>query len=215
MDNKDSIIEVIQKMVQEGQSREKILQTLSDLGVTDEQSKRLLLIAEADTFTLLRREINKLVKDEVLSQKKDLEALVEKEMKEVEEEEKKKVAEVAAIGLKEAKEDIVGISKDFEMKVNKLISESQKGVSLVKMALDSLENRMAQMEIDVEQIKVHKFRRKSIIISYVLLGCGAVLLLLSFGLFFINFSSIDMTQIVVIVVLVVASIALMFASIIG
>ncbi len=202
-------------MVQEGQGREKILETLSDLGVNDEQAKRLLLIAEADTFTLLKKEINSLVREEMLSQKKDLEELVKKEMKEVEDEERKKVAEVATIGLREAKEEVIDESRNLEVRINKLISESQKGVSLVKMALDSLSNRMAQMEIDVEQIKVHKFRRKSLVISYIMLGCGAILLLLSFGLFFVNFNSIDMTQIVVIVVLVIASIALMFASIIG
>ena len=35
----ESIIQVIQKMVQEGQSREKIVSTLKDLGVNDEQAK--------------------------------------------------------------------------------------------------------------------------------------------------------------------------------
>ena len=33
MGNKGSIIDIIQKMVQEGQPQEKILQTLKDLGV--------------------------------------------------------------------------------------------------------------------------------------------------------------------------------------
>ena len=70
MGNKGSIIDIIQKMVQEGQPQEKILQTLKDLGVNEEQSKRLLLIAEADTFTLLKKEINSLVKDELLLQKR-------------------------------------------------------------------------------------------------------------------------------------------------
>ena len=56
----ESVINVIQRMVQEGQSREAILHTLNDLGVEDDQAKKLLLIAEADTFTLLKKEINAL-----------------------------------------------------------------------------------------------------------------------------------------------------------
>lgn len=215
MGNKGSIIDIIQKMVQEGQPQEKILQTLKDLGVNEEQSKRLLLIAEADTFTLLKKEINYLVKDELLLQKKDFEEMIRKDIKFIEAEEKKNVAEIAKSQLKEVEEDIVASTKDFEGRVNKVIGDSQRSVSLVKVALDSLNSRLAQMELDVEQIKVHKFRKKSMFFSYTILALGGIILLISIGLFFFNFNSLDIAQIVTICVLILASIVLMFASIIG
>ncbi|OQA31347.1 MAG: hypothetical protein BWY55_00534 [archaeon ADurb.Bin336] len=215
MGNKGSIIDIIQKMVQEGQPQEKILQTLKDLGVNEEQSKRLLLIAEADTFTLLKKEINYLVKDELLLQKKDFEEMIRKDIKFIEAEEKKNVAEIAKSQLKEVEEDIVASTKDFEGRVNKVIGDSQRSVSLVKVALDSLNSRLAQMELDVEQIKVHKFRKKSMFFSYTMLALGGIILLISIGLFFFNFNSLDIAQIVTICVLILASIVLMFASIIG
>ncbi|MGI6589827.1 MAG: hypothetical protein ACOX1V_04170 [Candidatus Iainarchaeum sp.] len=215
MGNKGSIIDIIQKMVQEGQPQEKILQTLKDLGVNEEQSKRLLLIAEADTFTLLKKEINSLVKDELLLQKKDFEEMIRKDIKFIEAEEKKNVAEIAKSQLKEVEEDIVASTKDFEGRVNKVIGDSQRSVSLVKVALDSLNSRLAQMELDVEQIKVHKFRKKSMFFSYTMLALGGIILLVSMGLFFFNFNSLDIAQIVTICVLILASIVLMFASIIG
>ncbi len=54
-----SIIEIIEKMVREGESEEKIVQTLKDLGIPQDKAKRLLLLGQADTFALLRGEIKK------------------------------------------------------------------------------------------------------------------------------------------------------------
>jgi len=126
-----------------------------------------------------------------------------------------KVNEIARTQLKEVEGDIIASTKDFEGRVNKVIGESQRSVSLVKVALDSLNSRLAQMELDVEQIKVHKFRKKSMFFSYTMLALGSIILLVSIGLFFFNFNSLDIAQIVTICVLILASIVLMFASIIG
>lgn len=202
-------------MVQEGQPREKIVATLKDLGVNDEQSKRLLLIAEADTFTLLKKEINGLVKSELLSQKKEFEDLIKKEVRALEESEKDEVSVIASAQLKEVKNDIISESKGFEDRINKVINDSQKTVSLVKVALDSLGARIAQMELDVEQMKVHKYRKKSMFFSYAILGLGAVVLCVSLYLLFANFASLDAQQIIVITIMALASISMMFASIIA
>ncbi len=56
-----SIINVIQEMVQNNESNEKIIKSLSELGVEKSQAERLLLIAQADTFTLLKSEIKKMI----------------------------------------------------------------------------------------------------------------------------------------------------------
>jgi hypothetical protein len=211
----ESIIEVIQKMVQEGSSREKILQTLHDLGVNEEQSKRLLLIAEADTFTLLKREIASLVKSEFVEQKTGFVDLIKKDFERAEQEEKLKVTEIATASLRDVKEDIVSESRNFEGRINKVIGDSQKTVSLVKVALDSLNNRLSQMELDVEQMKVHKFRKRTIIFSYLMLALGTGLLLLVVFLFLSGLNSLDPAQIIMLAILSLASITLMFASIIG
>jgi hypothetical protein len=215
MAKSDSIIEIIQKMVQDGEPREKILQTLNDLGVKDEQATRLLMIAEADTLTLLKKEINNMVRQEFSLQKKDFEDIIKHDLKIIESEEKVMAGEVARSELKDVRAGILGEAKGFEERVNKVISESQKTVSLVKVALDSLNNRMAQIELDVEQMKVHKFRKKSMFFSFAMLGTGALAFLVSLGLFWINFGSLDVANIVVLSIFLLASITLMFASILG
>ncbi len=215
MQKSDSIIEVIQKMVQDGEPREKILQTLNDLGVKDEQATRLVLIAEADTLTLLKKEINNMVKQEFTLQKKDFEDIIKHDLKIIESEEKVMAGEVARSELKEVRAGILGEARGFEERVNKVISESQKTVSLVKVALDSLNNRMAQIELDVEQMKVHKFRKKSMFFSYAMLGTGALAFIVSLVLFWTHFGGLDVANIVVLSILLLASITLMFASILG
>lgn len=211
----ESIIEVIQKMVQEGQPREKIIQTLRELGVNDEQSKKLLLIAEADTFTLLKKEINNLVKESFEEERKNFEEIIHSDLQKIEDEEKGNVREIALSELGSAKQQIIDESKNFEDKINKTISSSQKTVSMVKIALDSINEKISQMELDIEQIKVHKFRKKSMLFSYSMLTMGTILLAVSIYLFFVSFEKLDASLMVMVGIMIIASITLMFASIIG
>jgi len=210
-----SIINVIQKMVQEGQPREKIVQTLQDLGVEEEQAKKLLLIAEADTFTLLRKEINTMVKEEFIGQKSQFEDIIHSDLAKVEEEEKGKIRELAVAQLGDVRQDVINEAKGFEERVNKTINSSQKTVSMVKIALDSINERLAQMELDTEQLKVHKFRKRSMLFSYTMLGIGVILLATSIVMFIWKFAELDNTQILMIGVMLLASITLMFASVIS
>ncbi len=211
----ESIINVIQKMVQEGQPRERIIQTLRDLGVEVEQAKKLLLIAEADTFTLLRKEIGSMVREEFAGQKSQFEDIIHKDLAKVEEEEKGKIRELAVAQLGDVRQNVINEAKGFEERVNKTINTSQKTVSMVKIALDSINERIAQMELDTEQLKVHKFRKRSMVFSYIMLATGVMLLATSLILFLWKFASLDNTQMIMIGIMVIASITLMFASVIS
>jgi hypothetical protein len=214
MASEESIIEIIQKMVQEGESQEKIVQTLKDLGVNEEQAKRLLLIAQADTFTLLKKEINVLVKNSFEQQKKEFEQLIHDDVKKLEEMEKGEVKEVAREQLKEVEKDLLLKTQSFEGRVNETITSSQKTVGMVKTALDSVQERLTQNELDVEQMKVHRFRKGSIIFSYAMLFLGLVLLIISVYLIFLRWP-LDSSQMIMVIVLMLASITLMFASVIS
>jgi hypothetical protein len=57
-----SVINTIQNMLSQGESEEKIIQTLKEIGVDEKQIKNLLMIAQADTFNLLKGEISKISK---------------------------------------------------------------------------------------------------------------------------------------------------------
>jgi hypothetical protein len=211
----ESVINVIQRMVQEGQSREAILHTLNDLGVEDDQAKKLLLIAEADTFTLLKKEINALVKNEFASQKENFQQIIHQDLEQIENDEKQQVRDIAMDELGSAKQEIIEEGKAFEGRVNKTISSSQKTVSMVKIALDSINERISEMELDVEQLKVHKFRKRSMLLSYIMLVFGALSFIVAMGFFIFFFTVLDMTQMIMISMFILVSVVLMFASIIS
>jgi hypothetical protein len=211
----ESIIQVIQKMVQEGQPREKIISTLQDLGVNEEQAKKLLLIAEADTFTLLKKEINFMVKDEFDHNKKDFDNIIHQELSRIENTEKEKIKELALAKVGDVEKEIRDDSRAFEDKINVTINTSQKTVSMVKMALDSVNERISQLELDVEQLKVHKFRKHTMLFSYLTLAMGAILLIFSIFIFWANLNKLDVQQMIMIAIMILASIVLMFASIVG
>lgn len=213
--NNDSIIQVIQKMVQEGQSREKIVSTLRDLGVNEEQAKKLLLIAEADTFTLLKKEIGSMVREEFLKNREDFEDLIHEELKKIESNEKDRVKQVALAQLGKVEEDVLEKTKSFETRVNDVVGSSQKTVGMVKIALDSVHEKLSQVELDVEQLKVHKFRKKTMFISYGLLILGFFILLFSLGLFVVKFNELDIQQMLIIGLAMLTSIVFMFASIVS
>lgn len=211
----ESIIQVIQKMVQEGQPREKIIQTLQDLGVNEEQAKKLLLIAEADTFTLLKKEINSMVREEFDNNRKDFDALIHQELSKIESSEQDKIKDLALARVSEVEKDVKENVHAFENDINQTINTSQKTVSMVKIALESINEKISQLDLDVEQLKVHKFRKHTMLFSYFTLALGAVLLIFSIFVFWINFSKIDVQQMLMISIMVLASIVLMFASIVG
>ncbi|NMA44460.1 MAG: hypothetical protein GX950_01445 [Candidatus Diapherotrites archaeon] len=211
----ESIIQVIQKMVQEGQSREKIVSTLKDLGVNDEQAKKLLLIAEADTFTLLKKEINSMVREEFSNNKKDFDNLIRSELKKIEDNEKERVEQVALAQLGQVEKDVLDKTKAFETRVNEVVGSSQKTVGMVKIALDSVHEKLSQVELDIEQIKVHKYRKKTMLFSYGFLVLGLLILLFSFGLFVVKLNELDLQQMLIIGLAMLTSIVFMFASIVS
>ena len=77
--DESSIIKIIQRMVSDGESEEKIVQTLRDLGVDEDKAKRLLLLGQADTFALLRSEISKIVKEDLDKQKPEMKKFISSE----------------------------------------------------------------------------------------------------------------------------------------
>lgn len=63
-----SVINIIQEMLQRGESEEKVFATLKELGIKEDQIKNLLLIAQADTYSLLKSEVSKFTQDKIDSE---------------------------------------------------------------------------------------------------------------------------------------------------
>ena len=178
-DNDKSIIQIMQKMVRDNEPEEKIIQTLKDLGVSEQQAKRLLLIAQADTFTLLGSEINKIVKETVSAEKEKMQS-----------ESQKFIGNVLAKEKENVKEEI---NKEF-LKHKLVLTEEQKKFqgsvtdSVSKIATlnedvynSSMTNKkmIDQMKKDLEETKLKGFQVRRSIMRNLMLGAGIIFFIIA------------------------------------
>ncbi|MBS3059344.1 MAG: hypothetical protein J4224_02865, partial [Candidatus Diapherotrites archaeon] len=116
-----SIIEIIQKMVRDGESEEKIIQSLKTLGVAPDKAKRLLLLGQADTFALLRSEITKIVKQSIEEQRGQTERIIGEEAKKAADENRERLTKAVIADLRQYEKDVTGQSKTFEEQINETV----------------------------------------------------------------------------------------------
>lgn len=118
MDKKDtSIIEIIEKMISEGESDERVIKTLRDFGVPEEKAQKLLRIAQADTFSILRREVKKIVEQQLEEEKPVLKKFIEEEAMQVADETRKQLTKAVISDLKEYEQDITGQSRTLQEQI--------------------------------------------------------------------------------------------------
>jgi len=167
-----SIIEIIQQMVAEGESEEKIITTLKDLGVEPDKAKRLLLLGQADTFALLRGEINKIVSDEI---DKELPKL-NKKLEEEANAQTKRVAQAIENQIKqdleEYEKELTGKSEKFETKISDTVAKVTELSDRVRTQLNNLGEQVKQVRIDLDEMKMTGIGQRNRLLSYAMILIG-------------------------------------------
>ncbi|MBN1940619.1 MAG: hypothetical protein JW772_00390 [Candidatus Diapherotrites archaeon] len=64
-----SIMKIIAEMVRQGEPEDNIIKTLRELGVGEDEARRLLLVAQAQTFEMLKTEISRIIESHVSEDK--------------------------------------------------------------------------------------------------------------------------------------------------
>ena len=169
-----SIIEIIQQMVASGESEEKILSTLRDLGVPMEKAKRLLLIGQADTFALLRSEISKIVKADIDLEKPRLTKYIEEQAKTASDSMKGNIEKTVIADLQKYEKDITGQSKTFQEQIGDTVKKVTDLSARVRNQLNALGTQVDTIQKDLDEMKVSGLGMKNKVISiiFVLVGLG-------------------------------------------
>ena len=121
-----SIIQIIQKMVQDNEPEEKIITTLESMGVSEDQAKRLVLIAQADTFTLLSSEIDKIVQEKISIQKEQMQKDSITFINNVLDQKKKDIKAETEKEMLKYKTELYDNQKKFQISVNDSIAKIAK-----------------------------------------------------------------------------------------
>lgn len=182
-DKKASIISIIQEMVQNNASESEIISTLINLGVSQDQAKRLLLIAQADTFTLLRSEIDSLVKKSVVDQsdfmKKDFSKFVDQMIEQKKESLKKEIEEEFLRNklMNSAQQ------KQFQDSINDSVSKLAKLNEEVYLASKENEKTINLIKKDLDETKLKGIKVRNSFFRLFLIGLS--LIFFAFSLFFL------------------------------
>ena len=172
--NEASIIEVIDKMVREGESEEKIIRTLKDLGVEPEKAKRLLLLGQADTFSLLKGEIKKIVEKEIEEEKPVMKKFIEEEAMSSAEGMRTELTKAVISDLKDYEKDITGQSKTFQEQIKDNIGRINELNDRVRTKLNELGEAVRQTQVDMNEVKIKGIGGRNRFISNALWVLGLI-----------------------------------------
>ncbi len=81
MPTQENVLSIIKKMRKTGESEEKILQNLIELGIDEENAKKILLLSQGDIENTIQVEINESVKAQLAKEKKELMAELLQQLK--------------------------------------------------------------------------------------------------------------------------------------
>jgi hypothetical protein len=213
MANEKSIIQIIQKMVQENEPEDKIIGTIKSMGVEEEQAKRLLLIAQADTFTLLSSEIDKIVQQKVDEKQKVIEeetrVFIDKDL----EIKQKEISSKLEKEFLKYKLTLSDGQKQFQESVNDAISKlARLNEEVYAMGYEN-KKMIDTIERDLTETKLKGVKVRRSITRNTLLGIGMILFAVSVLLVINTFvSKFNIDQITGAVVFALIGTALIYLS---
>lgn len=169
-----SIIELIQAMVAKGETEDKIIETLTSLGIEEDKARRLLLISEADTFALLRSEISNIAKKDVEENMPILKKFIEERTAMLSNENLNVIERDVKKELTEFENKLVNIEHGFEENVKANLKKIADITSKVDAQVESQEKRIKSLELDLDEMRMRGVSGKTTIprILLILFGIG-------------------------------------------
>ncbi|MBI2598204.1 MAG: hypothetical protein HYW50_03340 [Candidatus Diapherotrites archaeon] len=209
-----SIIEIIQKMIKEGQSEAAIIKTLKELGVEPAQAQNLLRLGQANTFAVIEGDLAKLVKVQVEKERESLKRNIREEVEKTVEGSQQKVLSTAIQELQAYERDIESQRSSFQERMQETIGKVSFLSEKVKEKLNELGSAVRQVQFDMDELKVRGIGARNKYISYMLIVLGVVFALVDLYLLINSFQStlLSVDSMIIMVVLAMVSITMLFVS---
>jgi hypothetical protein len=213
MKQNSSIIEIIEKMVRDGEPEEKILKTLLELGVEPEKAKKLLLLGQADTFSLLKREIRNIVHDELEKEKPMLKKFIEEETIQANYEARQELTKAVISDLKEYEKDISGYNKTFQEKIEENVRKITEMNDKLKIKLNEMGENLRQVQIDMDEMRIKGIGSRNKLISNALWLLGLFFGVGTFYIFITSFGqALTIDNIIVMITMALITITMLFVA---
>ena len=208
-----SIIEIIQNMVREGESEDKILETLQQLGVDPKKAQRLLLLAQADTFALLRSEISKIVKQDLEAEKQNVNTFVQQQAQSSVSNVTKGISENLKKDLLSYENEIATQRKQFESQTTDTVQKFTDLAERIRIRVNEIGKDVQQVKADQDEIKLRGIWNQNRMVSLALLAFGVLFVLADLFLFIVNFGGVlTIDSVIIFIVMALIGLVMMFVA---
>ena len=196
-----SIIAIIQRMMRAGESEEAIIKSLIEMGIAEDQARRLLVIAQADTLALLQAEIGKIAREQIENEIPMLQTYIDKALIQVRDDLKSTLKADLRAEIKELREDL---KRDVKLlhDVTDAMDEKMK----------SIEEKVSDLRAEVKEIQMRRLGTKNEWVSLMLVLGGISFCVSALYLFFTEFQNITMDSLILIIVIALTGITMLFGS---
>lgn len=178
-----SVIELIQKMVEENQSESRIIATLRDLGVPEAQAKRLLLLGQAKTFSLVKSEISNMVESEVDEQKLELEKFVDARVSKIVADKEKDLQKTLEVQFVHYRTKVKAEQEDFQKHIKETIAKMSEISEDLKEQQNNNAKIILDLKKDLDEARIKGLKTRKSAIRLTLNGFGVLCFISAIGLF--------------------------------
>jgi hypothetical protein len=198
-----SIVSAIRKMMESGEPEEKIIDTLVQMGVKPDQAKRLVMVGQADTLSILQEDIGRIAKTQIENEMPALQKIVETHLETTAKELKKTV-----------KDELDEELELFRRQVNedlKLVNEVSSGF---EGKIDKIDEKVEAVRGEVKEMQMRRLGTKNEWISLLLMIGGVIFNVFALYMVYAEFTSASITldSLILIMVMALTGITMLFGS---
>jgi len=196
-----SIISAIREMMKNGESEENILKTLVEMGIKPAQAKRLMMVGQADTLTILQEDIGRIAKIQIEQEMPMLRKMVEDQLIQTRKELKKSV-----------KDDLDDELEVFRKQVNEDIKLVNEVSASFEGKLGKIDEKAEDIRSEVKEMQMRRLGTKNEWISLLLIGGGVAFNAVALVMFLMTFQAITLDALILIIVIALTGITMLFGS---
>lgn len=139
MDNKEkSIIAIMQNMLSKGETAESIISNLKQMGISEEQSKTLLMLAQTNTLAVLKGDVKQMVNDEFSVKYPEFENTLTEKLNVKTDANKERVKQEVLLEMTKQNDEFQKKQIDYSNKLTNISLEQDAKIEVIKNKLNEV-----------------------------------------------------------------------------
>lgn len=195
------MIKIVQKMMEDGESDNKIISTLIELGLDRREAEKMLETGKQKSLSMQRSLISKLAKEQLELEKPELKKIIYQEAEKTRE---LLYDRISAKLLNELRQEKIKLEKSLQL-ANKVLENLEEKTEMQAKEL-------GQVEKQIQKLQFSGFGEKNAWLKIVLIASGIIFSLSALALMFFSISSLEMETLILTAIIALTGITMFFGS---